>query len=156
MKRLFVIAALVVALVPAAAFANSAQMNTGCGLGALAWQGKADTTLFQIFQATTNGTFWSQTFGITFGTSNCTQPARFVKSERLIEFVRANMDGLAKDIAAGRGESLSTLAELMQVPQAERTGFNKTLQANFAKIYPSAEVEMAHVVDTIVSVASKG
>lgn len=156
MKKLLLVVALTMAIVPTAAFANGAQMNTGCGLGALAWQGKADTTLFQIFQATTNGTFWSQTFGITFGTSNCTQPARFVKSERLNEFVRANMDVLAKDIAVGRGESLSTLAELMAVPQAERTAFNQTLQANFAKIFPTSTVEMAHVVDTIVSVSARG
>lgn len=152
MRKIFLIVALALAIAPVAAYAGSS--NTGCGLGSLAWQGKADTTLFQAFESTTNGTFASQTFGITFGTSNCSQPGRFAKSERLNEFVRANMDGLAKDIAAGRGESLSTLAELMAVPQAERTAFNKTLQSNFGKIFPSADVEMAHVVDTIVSVTA--
>ncbi|MCX5790873.1 MAG: DUF3015 family protein, partial [Elusimicrobia bacterium] len=47
--------------------------SAGCGLGSLAFQGNDQT---QILAATTNGTFGSQTFGLTFGTSNCSNKGR--------------------------------------------------------------------------------
>jgi len=67
-----------------------ADSNTGCGLGSLLWDGKANTTVSQAFQATTNATFGNQTFGITTGTLGCSTPAKFVKSEELNRFVKSN------------------------------------------------------------------
>ena len=72
--------------------------------------------LLQAFQATTNGTSGNQTFGVTTGTSKCEQPSKFAQNDQVNEFVLANMDNLAKDIAMGQGETLETLAELLQVP----------------------------------------
>ncbi|MDD2849895.1 MAG: DUF3015 family protein, partial [Desulfuromonadaceae bacterium] len=75
------------------AFAGQARNNTGCGLGTLLWENKADNSvLLQVLQATTNGTSGNQTFGITSGTSNCQQPSKVVQNEKLINFVQANMD----------------------------------------------------------------
>jgi len=159
MKKLLVIVALV-ALAASPAFAAGsglARTNTGCGLGTALFGNNADgSSLLQAFQATTNGTFGNQTFGISSGTSECTQPQKFVRSERLNEFVHDNLDDLAKNIASGRGETLSTLAELLEVPQAERESFTKNLQAHFREIFPDAKVEYAHVVDTIISVSTRG
>jgi len=42
----------------------------GCGLGSIAF-GNDQTMFKQVLAATTNGTFGTQTFGITSGTSNC-------------------------------------------------------------------------------------
>lgn len=157
MKKLLVVAVAVVlvAFGVSSAFAGAAKDNTGCGLGQLAWQGKSDgSTLFQAFQATTNGTFCSQTWGITSGTSDCKQPAKFVSNERTNEFVVANMDNLAKDIARGRGETLEAFADLMQVPAEKRAEFNQKLQASFAKIFTSEDVVLANVVDNVATVAA--
>jgi hypothetical protein len=130
--------------------------NTGCGLGALAWGDKADNSVMsQTSAATTNATFYSQLFGITSGTSGCEQPTNFAKNDRLNEFVVANMDNLAKDIAKGSGESLETFAELMQVPADKRPEFYKNLQTSFAKIYTSENVVLANVVDNVAAVAPK-
>jgi hypothetical protein len=102
MKSLLFTLAISVALSGAAYAAGDARSNTGCGLGTMLWEGRADnSTLFQAFQATTNGTSGSQTFGITSGTSECRKPSKFVQSEKLINFVQANMDNLAKDIDRG-------------------------------------------------------
>jgi hypothetical protein len=145
------------ALSASVAFAQigQAQRNVGCGLGTMIFGDRAESTLFQVFAATTNGTFGNQTFGITSGTLECEQPARFVKNERLNEFVHANLDDLAKDIASGRGEAVETLAELLSVPREKRESFYRSLQIHFAEIFPSANVEYAHVVDTIVRVSSQ-
>ncbi len=134
---------------------GEAHKNTGCGLGTMLFQNNADnSTILQSLQATTNGTFGTQTFGITSGTSECDQPTQFAKNDRMNEFVVANMDNLAKEIAMGKGETLEAFAELLQVPANERPAFYQKLQANFAKIFTSENVQFAKVVDNVVTVSS--
>ncbi|MBI5232857.1 MAG: DUF3015 family protein [Deltaproteobacteria bacterium] len=134
--------------------AGDMKQNVGCGLGEVALEGADETLMVQVLAATTNGTFGNQTFGITSGTSNCKQPTRVVSSERLNEFVAGNMDTLAKDMARGQGEALSTLAELMAVSHENRAEFYATLQANFSKVFTSESVESADVIDNIAAVYS--
>jgi len=154
MKKIVLAVALTVAMSGAAFAAGQAHTNTGCGLGTMLWEGRADNSvLFQAFQSTTNGTSGTQTFGITSGTSECSKPATFVENEKLINFVRANMDNLAKDIAMGKGETLDTYAEMLGVPQAQQAAFNRKLQANFDKIFTSEHVVLAEVIDNSVKVA---
>jgi hypothetical protein len=153
MKKL-VLAAFVTMLFSSAAFAATARQNTGCGLGTILWKNKADGSIVsQSLQATTNGTFGNQTFGITSGTLDCGTPPNVVYNERLKEFVVANMDNLAKDIAQGRGETLEAFAELMGVPAEKRPEFYASLQAGFTRIYTSHEVQMASVMDNISTVS---
>jgi hypothetical protein len=144
-------------MLTATAFAaSSAHMNTGCGLGTMLFKGNADnSTILQTFQATTNGISGNQTFGITTGTSDCKQPAKFVSNERANEFVLANMDNLAKDIAMGKGETLDAFAELMGVPVEKRAEFAAKLQSSFSKIYTSDQVVMANVMDNITTVSAQ-
>jgi hypothetical protein len=133
---------------------GKARKNVGCGLGTMLFQNNADnSSLLQAFQATTNGTSGNQTFGITTGTSECDQPSTFVKNDRLNEFVVANMDNLAKDIAMGRGETLEAFAELLQIPTEKRAEFYQKMQTNFAKIFTSENVVLANVVDNAAAVS---
>ena len=155
MKKLLVMVAALSLIVAGSAFAAGG--NTGCGLGTLIFKdAQNQSTLVQVVAVTTNGTLGNQTFGISSGTSECAQPAKIVRNERLNEFVQSNLDDLARDISAGKGETLSTVAELMGVPSADRAAFNANLQANFQQIFPTPGVEYAHVVDTIVSVSNQG
>lgn len=154
MKKLLLCLALS-ALATTPALAASAKANTGCGLGTVLWANKADNSIIsQASQATTNGSFGTQTFGISSGTLECGVPSHFVQDERLNHFVRANMDNLAKDIAQGHGESLDTFAELLQVPAEQRPAFNARLQQNFDKVFTSPSVELAAVIDNSVTVAN--
>ena len=155
MNKVLVVILVVASLVIAgAAFAGQAANNTGCGLGTTLFKNNADNSvLLQAFQATTNYTLWNQTFGITTGTSECKQPKDFVSNERATEFMVANMDNLAKDIAQGRGPTLDAFAELMGVPADQRAEFAGKLQASFGKIYSSHDVQMAGVMDNIANVS---
>ncbi len=157
MKRLFVGMFVFTFLFAATAFAaGTARQNTGCGLGTLLWENKADdSSISQALQATTNGTSGNQTFGISTGTSECKQPSSFVKDERLNHFVAHNMDNIAKDIAMGRGESLDTLAELMDISADKRPAFYGKLQTNFARIFSSEKVEAADVIDSIAAISAQ-
>jgi hypothetical protein len=152
MKKLLVLAVLLLVATPV--LAGQARSNTGCGLGSLLWEDKSDgSVISQSLQATTNGTFGNQTFGITSGTLGCAQPANFIKNDRMLAFTADNMDLLARDIAAGQGETLTTLAELMEVPAAERPVFAATLQANFDQIFVTGQETAGVVLDRIVVIA---
>ena len=157
MKKVVVIAvAFSLMLVGSAFAAGQAKSNTGCGLGTLLFKNNADNSIvLQTFQATTNGIYGNQTFGITTGTSDCAQPKNFVSNERMNEFMVANMDNLARDIAQGRGETLDALAELMGVPAEKRPEFYSQLQSGFTRIFTSSNVQMASVMDNIAAVSTK-
>ena len=129
------------------------QKNYGCGLGSMAWEGN-DGLISQVSAATTNGTFGNQTFGITSGTSNCTQYDTWTSNEKVNVFVTDNMDNLAKDIAKGKGEHLDTLASLMNIPQKDRVAFGSKLQKNFSRIYTSESVTATEVIRNIEAVIS--
>lgn len=147
MKKILVSIATVVALgTTAFATVNS---QTGCGLGAVIIKDDSSAVMLAL-QATTNGTSANQTFGITSGTLGC-QKTKFVMNERAEEFVASNMDILAKEIARGHGETLDTLAELLEV--SDKATFSAALQANYNTIYASQKVQMSDVLDNIATTA---
>ncbi|OCL84084.1 hypothetical protein AAW30_00457 [Arcobacter porcinus] len=119
--------------------------NTGCGLGNTVIKDQS-TTVSQVLAVTTNGSA-SQTFAITSGTFDCEQPKSFVSNDKLHKFVNENMDELAMDISSGNGETLLTVASLMEVKNND--AFFAKLQANFSEIYSNENVSSAEVIDTI-------
>jgi hypothetical protein len=148
MKKLF-LAVLVVLVSVNLSFAT-ARKNSGCGLGSMLISHNNDTLIGNLAMTFLNGTFGTQTFGISTGTSECDRPTHFVKNERLQEFVVANMDNLAKDIVVGKGETLDSFAELLNIPVEQRPAFYAKLHDSFMKIFTSEKVQMAEVIDNIV------
>jgi hypothetical protein len=143
MKKILVSLTAIAAL--STALMASPNNQTGCGLGSVIIKNNSSAVMLAL-QATTNGTSGNQTFGITSGTSGCKR-VKFVMNERAAEFVASNMDTLAKEIAVGQGESVDTLAELLNVD--DKAEFASALQANYNKIYSSKNVEMNEVLDNI-------
>jgi len=123
--------------------------NTGCGLGSMVIKDQS-STLMQVLAATTNGTSGNQTFGITSGTLGCAKPTKLVMNDKAQSFVASNMDSIAIDVAAGKGESLDTLLSLINVEDKKLAA--TTLKNNFSNIYTSASVTSAQVVDNIITV----
>jgi len=146
MKKILVSALAVVALSTSAMATVNNQ--TGCGLGSMIIKDNSSAVMLAL-QATTNGTSASQTFGITSGTSGC-KKTKLVMNERAEEFVASNMDILSKEISVGHGESINTLAELLNIE--DKAAFSASLQANYNSICTSEKVEMNDVLDNIASV----
>lgn len=140
-----------IAAVAALATAGFATVNsqTGCGLGSQIIRDDSSAVMLAL-QATTNGILGNQTFGVTSGTSGC-HKARLVMNERAAEFVASNMDQLSREIAIGQGESVSTLAELLNVQ--DKAEFASALQANYNAIYTSEKADMATVLDNVSTIA---
>ena len=65
----------------------------------------------------------------------------------LVEFASANSDQLAKEIAAGNGEMVYTLATLLKVEN--KALFVSKLQDNYANIYTSSDVNPSDVLNNI-------
>lgn len=147
MKKVL-ISIVAVAALSTAAFAT-VNSQTGCGLGSQIIKNDNSAVMLAL-QATTNGTSGSQTFGITSGTSGCSK-SKFVMNERAAAFVASNMDQLSREIAMGHGESVSTLAELLNVQ--DKAGFASALQANYNAIYSSDKADMATVLDKVSTIA---
>jgi hypothetical protein len=130
-----------------AANTNVAGFGTaGCGLGSMLF-GK-QPGMIQVLAATTNGLFGTQTFGITSGTSNCTDMSSGPASAKA--FIETNREALAKDIARGKGETISSLASLAGCQNSKSVGV--VLQSDFNKIFPDASVSGSQAGDNVVRV----
>ena len=134
--------------------ASASQMNTGCGLGTMLLGKSGNSKLMQVLITCTNGTFTNQSTGITLDIQafKCTPTRAWAGSQKVGEFVQGNMDNLIRDIAAGSGETIISLAGLMNVENVE--DFGAKLQQNFALIFPSADVEYVYVADAIYIISN--
>lgn len=135
------------------ALANAGNPDTGpgCGLGKLAWQNypHQKTIAVQTMEATTNGTFYSQTFGISSGTSGCTNDGKFWAQEKVNVFAALNFENLAQDMAQGQGEHLTSLATLMGIPAAQQPAFFAMTQEKYASLVAAGETSPVALVKAL-------
>ena len=147
MKKTYMLAAAVLTFGAADAQAID---STGCGLGSMAWRGVSGPEA-QILAVTTNTSTGSQTFGITFGTSGCDPDGRVTggTQKMVLRFIENNMEQYALDAARGEGETLDTLAGMLNMDK--RTFAEKSRQ-NFARIFPDGNVDAVYVTGKIFEV----
>jgi hypothetical protein len=150
----FIAAAPAVAQSPVSSATGAAAANTnvagygmaGCGLGSMLFGKQAG--FMQVLAATTNGFFGSQTFGISTGTSNCTDTAAGVATSKA--FIEGNREAVAKDISRGQGETIASLSTLAGCQDSKRVG--AVLQSDFARIFPTAAVTGSQAGDNVIQV----
>jgi hypothetical protein len=146
MKKLTYLAVLTAALSLApAAFAYD---STGCGLGSIIWKGQKGPAP-QILAATTNGSFGTQTFGITSGSMGCDPNGTITggTGKVLFVFLENNMDQYALDSSRGEGETLQTIAGILGVSEEKVAQVSKD---NFNVLFPDQNVEVLHVAQTLM------
>lgn len=141
----------VAAVMTAAMFSANAHAvdSTGCGLGSLAWRGQRGP-IPQILAVTTNGTFGNQTFGISSGTSGCDPQGRITggTGSMALVFLENNMEQFAMDASAGHGETIDTLAGILNV-DSKRLG--EVSKQNFATLFPSENVDAVDVTVNLLA-----
>lgn len=119
-------------------FSGQGYGMAGCGLGSVVFGDKPG--MIQVVAATVNHTAYSQSFGITSGTSNCGEAG---KQARANEFIEVNKVALENDLARGAGESIVALGEVMG---CQNSNFTVNLKSQYA---PGASK------DQLVSAATK-
>jgi hypothetical protein len=117
--------------------------TAGCGLGAMAF--KDQPGAIQIVAATLNGICGNQTFGITSGTSNC---GPGISAQGTRNFVEANREVLAKDVARGEGEAIGALTVINACPDSRAVG--AALQHHFLEIFPTVDASDEAVTTAIL------
>lgn len=145
-KKLVYAAFLAATALPMAAMA--AQNVGECGWGSKLFDGQQGIAP-QVLAVTTNGTSGNQTFGISSGTSGCTQSGVVRSNWRTAMFIGNNKTRLSENISVGHGEALDSLASLMGVSKADKPAFARVAKANFSKIFPSPDVSTQEVMTSL-------
>lgn len=132
--KLVLSTAALVAVLPLSAMAAGENNVGSCGWGSKVFAGQRGVAP-QVLAATTNGTSGNQTFGVTTGTSGCTQDGAVSSNWKTAMYIDGNKEKLAMDMSKGSGESLDSLAQLLGVKDADKAAFSRITKENFAKIF---------------------
>jgi hypothetical protein len=100
----------------------------------------------QILASTTNALFYSQSFGITTGTSNCGEAA--ITTAATKTFIEGNREALAKDAARGSGETIIALSAMAGCKDSKAVG--RKLQQNFAQLFPGQDRPVEEVSQNVI------
>ena len=133
------------------ALAANPDTGPGCGLGKLAWGDYKNQKHIapQVMMATTNGTFGSGTFGISFGTSGCTNDGKIMSEHKTTVFAQLNFENLSQEMAQGQGEHLASLATLMGVPSEQHAAFFSMTQERYTSLVKTGEASPVAMVKAI-------
>jgi hypothetical protein len=117
-----------------------------CGPGPLVTM-QSKGIVQQLLAFSTNGTFLpTYAIGITVGTSGCSHSGVVEADRAATEFVAWNADGVARDMAQGRGPYVASMAALLGCPAALHADFARFAQRHFAALAPAAQPSPAQWV----------
>ena len=158
LRQLFVVLG-AVAVVSQAGLAMAANPDTGpgCGLGKLAWADFKNQKNIapQVMMATTNGSFGSGTFGISSGTSGCTNDGQVMADQKTTLFAAMNFENLSQEMAQGKGEHLASLATLMGIPAEQHTAFFALTQERYSAMVQAGETTSVALVKALNDAVGK-
>ncbi len=149
-KNLVLSAAFAAALVVSGS-ASAIDSTGGCGLGSMAWKGQSGI-IPQVLAMTTNGTFLN-TIGVTLGTSGCDPNGRVTggTGKLVLAVIENNMEQFAMDASAGKGETIETIAGILDVDSAK---LGAKAQQNFAYLFTDDNVEAVDLTLKIMELAN--
>lgn len=151
-KVLVLSAAVLFGMQAGLAMAANPDTGPGCGLGKLAWGDYAHQKNIapQVMMATTNA-LGSGTFGISSGTSGCTNDGKVMAEQKTTLFAELNFENLSQEMAQGQGEHLASLATLMGVPAEHQAEFFAMTQERYTSLVKTGEASPVAMVKAINS-----
>ena len=112
--------------------------EAGCGLGSVL-MGKSGN---QVIASTTNGSSYTNLFGISSGTSNCTDDGVVKSSKKVPMFIESNSLALQKESSRGSGESINSLAQLVN---CESTALGPAMKQHYRFLFVDSKMEPAKI-----------
>ena len=106
-----------------------------------------DSAIDNIMQSKSSHQSTRQSNAMTRNSATSKRNHAAADKAQLVEFASVNSDQLAKEIAAGNGETVYTLATLLKVEN--KALFVSKLQDNYANIYTSSDVNPSDVLNNI-------
>jgi predicted AAA+ superfamily ATPase len=148
MRKLPAMVALLFTLTIASSALAAGYGAAGCGWGGKVI-GKNNDILAQLGATVLNGFLSNQTFGITSGTSGCGKSGLVMAENEQTIFVQNNYNSLAKEMAAGEGENLNTLAGLMGCSADQTQHFAVFTKDNYNAIFKSEQDTPSEMLATL-------
>ena len=132
--------------------AHAIDSTGGCGLGSRAWRGQSGI-IPQVLAMTTNGFLSNNTFGVTLGTSGCDPNGRVTggTGKLVLAVIENNMEQFAMDASAGKGETIDTIAGILDVDSAK---LGAKAQQSFAYLFTDENVEAVDLTLKIMELAN--
>ena len=150
MRKQWIIGLLVGALFSAtAAQAAGNHPMAGCGLAYMLFAKDDNSKGTQILAATTNGFFGAQIFGITSGTSGCTEDGMVSLEKELELFASINLNNLAEEMAKGAGDYVTAFAALLGADAETQPVFLSFFQEKYEVLFPSEETTAIEMLEAL-------
>ena len=123
----------------------------GCGLGSMAWKGHSGI-IPQVLAMTTNSMFLN-TVGVTLGTSGCDPNGRVTggTGTLVLAVIENNMEQFAMDASRGQGETIETIAGILNVDSKD---LGLKAQQSFAYLFVDENVEAVDLTLKIIELAN--
>ena len=148
MRKLLALGIAVLTMAPALGMAAKNHPMAGCGLGYLLLSHDDNTKGMQIIGATTNGT-GTQTFGITSGTSGCTEDGAVKLAKSAEVYAEVNFDSLRREMAQGQGEFVRTFASLLGAEGKNIDAMVKVFHSNYKILFASPNTDSAQLLASL-------
>ena len=155
MKKQMAVAFAMLVAVPSMSFAvGGNHPMAGCGLGYVLFGNQDNSKIKQVFAATLNG-IGTQTFGISSGTSGCTEDGavKFVKEAEV--FAEVNLDSLRREMAAGRGEYVDAFATLLGAKENSHAKVVQLFRSEYSSLFPTPNTSSAELMNHISSILAQ-
>ncbi len=121
--------------------------SSGCGPGWYVF--KKNSLVSSSLRSTTNGFLApSVTFGMTFGTSNCTKHSIVKTEKKTIHFVTHNIHEIKAEAAKGSGDFLSAYAKTIGCKSEDHKYFSSKLKNNYNEIFKNKASNEKVIVET--------
>lgn len=154
MKKLLAVAFAASVIMPSIAMAKGTHPMAGCGLGYILLSHKDNDKVTQILGATTNGTSGNQTFGISSGTSGCTEDGAVKIAKEAEVYAEVNFDTLRVEMASGQGEFVNTFARLVGGQGSDVSQLTQVFKSEYTSLFPSAQITSADLLENLQTVLS--
>jgi len=148
MKKFPLLVAMLVSLLFASSAFAAGYGAAGCGWGGKVI-GKNNDQLAQLGATILNNVSTNQSFAITSGTSGCGKSGLVTAESEQTLFVANNYHSLVKQMAAGEGEDLATLAGLLGCAPDKAGQFGSFTQRNYGSILTSAEATPSEMLTSL-------
>lgn len=120
------------------AIAAAGYGEAGCGLGSVIMGPSGN----QIIASTTNGSSYTNFFGITSGTSNCTDSGSVRKARAVPLFIEVNRFALQKESSRGQGETIASLASIMG---CNSQNLGQAMRANYGPLFEETKMNTSGI-----------
>lgn len=122
----------------------------GCGLGKVAWGDFKNQKNIgpQSMMWLTNVTGLAS-FGISSGTSGCTNDGQVWAQEKVNVFAAMNFENLTQEMAQGNGEHLASLATLMGIPADRHAQFFTLTQVRYTSLMEAGDTSPVAMIKAL-------